>query len=99
VIILPESYTHVFNQKGAVILAVRDESPAHRIGLEGVYYNRRGRPLIGDVITAVDGQPVRNLNDYYSALERFKPGDKVTLTIKRGRGLFETEIDLVESRE
>ncbi len=99
VILLPERYTKALDLTGAVIQEVRSGSPADRRGLEGVYLDRRGRIVVGDVITAVDGNPVKDLDDYYSALEKFKPGEKVTLTIKRGRGLFETEIDLIEARE
>lgn len=99
VILLPERYTKALDLTGAVIQEVRNGSPADRKGLEGVYLDRRGRIVIGDVITAVAGKPVGDLNDYYSALEKYKPGQRVTLTIRRGRGEFETEIDLIEARE
>ena len=38
----------------------------------------------GDVITAINDQPVADLDDMLSQLERHQPGDSVTLTLWRG---------------
>jgi S1-C subfamily serine protease len=37
----------------------------------------------GDVITAVAGEPVANLDDMLAQLERRQPGETVTLTVWR----------------
>ena len=37
----------------------------------------------GDVVTALDGQPVADLDDMLGQLERHQPGDTVTLTLWR----------------
>jgi len=96
--LLPEQYSQKLNLTGAVVLEVREGTPADRIGLQGIYRDRRGDIIIGDIIVAIDGVKVRNLDDYYNILEKYKAGDEVTLTIKRGRGLFETEIELIRAR-
>jgi putative serine protease PepD len=38
----------------------------------------------GDVITAVDGQPVASYEEFVVAIRAHAPGDQVTLTVKRG---------------
>jgi S1-C subfamily serine protease len=37
----------------------------------------------GDVITALNDEQVKNLDDLLSALERYKPGDEVSVTTWR----------------
>jgi S1-C subfamily serine protease len=42
-----------------------------------------GSVVPGDVITAVDDQPVANIDDLLTQLEGRQPGDSVTLTLWR----------------
>lgn len=70
--------------EGALILNVAEGSAADRAGLRPTYRDRAGRIHLGDVIVAVNGEPVRSSNDLLLAMERYKPGDRVELTIRRG---------------
>jgi S1-C subfamily serine protease len=48
---------------------------------------RSGRQIIyggGDIITAVNGQPIESITDLYNALESTKPGEVATVTVVRG---------------
>jgi len=56
---------------GALVIDVTAESPAEKAGLHA-----------GDVITAVDGQPVDAENDLADRIAAYKPGDTVTLTVE-----------------
>jgi S1-C subfamily serine protease len=61
---------------------------AEKSGLKGgtqpVRYNYSQTIYLGgDIITAVDGQQVKTLADYYTALEDNKPGDKVKVVVLR----------------
>ncbi len=94
VVLLPDRYTAQLGLKGGVIQQVRRNSPAVRAGLEEIYVTRRGRIVVGDIIVGVQGQPVENNDDYFAVLEKHEPGDTVTLTIKRGRALFEVKMKL-----
>jgi S1-C subfamily serine protease len=69
--------------KGALILKVVPNSPADRAGLQGTQVSRSGAVRLGDIIVAVDGQPISNGADLYSALEGHKVGDTVTVTVLR----------------
>jgi len=57
---------------GVRISGVRKDTPAEEAGL---------RP--GDIIVALDGQAIRNLEDYSVLLFSHKPGDEITLSVKR----------------
>ena len=51
--------------------------------LRGFSRDSRGYMYIGDVITAFDQTKVKSYDDLYSALENYKIGDTVTLTVER----------------
>jgi S1-C subfamily serine protease len=69
--------------KGAVVLNVYHNSPAAKAGLQPTRMTRTGRIRLGDIITAIDDKPVNKANDFFEILEKYKTGDKVTLTILR----------------
>ncbi|WP_414708836.1 S1C family serine protease [Roseateles sp.] len=69
--------------KGVLLVNVADGSPAATAGLKPYGRDRNGRIVQGDVITAVDGQAVADLDDMLSILELRQVGEKVTLTVWR----------------
>ncbi len=85
--------------KGAYIAEVISGGPSSKAGLRGA--NREavvdGRPLEvgGDVITAIDGQPVSTFDDLliYIALES-APGQEVTLSVLREGEALEIQVTL-----
>jgi S1-C subfamily serine protease len=68
---------------GALILQVVPNGPARKADLHGTGVEEDGSRVLGDLIVAVDGKPVRSANDLYAALEDYKPGDTVTVTYTR----------------
>ena len=64
---------------GVVISEVNNGSPAAAAGL---------RP--GDLITEVNREAIKNLNDYSQALQKVKKGENLLLLIKRAGGSFYT---------
>ncbi len=73
---------------GAVITSVRAGSPGDRAGLRGGSQNRTFNGIAftfgGDVIVAIDGQPVRSAADVVRAVtERLHPGETSRLTVVR----------------
>ena len=75
--------------QGAMVDKVEPGGPAARSGLRGAQRDAQGRLLsLGDVILAVNGKPVRNKAEVVQLLARYRPGDKVRLTLWReGRRL------------
>jgi S1-C subfamily serine protease len=79
---------------GAVIIKVLPGSPAEKAGLTAAYRNGNGDVVLGDVITAIDGKPVKNVEDMRAILKDHKNGDRVTLTLLRNGETIEKEVTL-----
>jgi S1-C subfamily serine protease len=69
--------------RGVALVRVSPGSPAARAGLQPFRRNSQGEIVAGDVITAVNDEPVADLDDMLAALERRQSGDSVTLTLWR----------------
>jgi 2-alkenal reductase len=82
---------------GVYITGVTPGTPADRAGLRAGTSDTSvlGLQAGGDLITAIDDQPVRNFNDLIAYLTKYKgPGDTVMLTVIRGEQEIEVEVVL-----
>ena len=68
-----------------VVLDVVAGGAAARAGLQPTTRTRRGEIVLGDIVVAVDGQPVRTRGDLRLVLESKKPGETIQLTVVRNR--------------
>ena len=70
---------------GVLVVGVDGGSGAAAAGLRGTEVSRNGRQVtqVGDVIQAVYGEPVRSQGELRAVLDRYTPGDDVTVTILR----------------
>ena len=67
-----------------------------KAGLRGTKKGNDGEIILGDVITAVDGQKVKDFDDLYNAIDKHSAGEKVDVTVKRGEETLVLKgIDLV----
>jgi S1-C subfamily serine protease len=79
---------------GVLIWGVLPGSSAAKAGLrptrhiKGQYYRR------GDIILGIDGKPVHNMRDLFSALEPHKVGDKVTVKVRRDNDEIDVPVTL-----
>ena len=69
--------------KGVLILEVKPGTPAAAAGLHGLRRTDSGIIEIGDIITAVEGKPIENEGDLFKAIEDYKPGDIIKVTVNR----------------
>ena len=69
--------------RGVAVVQVGSGSPAAKAGLQAFRRERNGDIVPGDVITAIDNEPVTDLDGMLAQLERRSPGDSVTLTVWR----------------
>jgi S1-C subfamily serine protease len=81
--------------EGAVILQVARDSRAYDLGLRGLYRDNYGRLLIRDVVTAIDLMKIKSYDDLFTALDGYKIGDTVTLTVTREDKTRKVTIQLV----
>jgi serine protease Do len=71
------------NAKDAKIEIVEDDGPAAKAGVKP-----------GDVITKFDGEAVPTADDVRAQMKKRKPGDKVTLTVRRAAETVKIEVTL-----
>jgi S1-C subfamily serine protease len=70
--------------EGVALVQVTPGGPAARAGLRAFARERDGSILAGDVITAINDEPVTSLDDMLTLLEKRQPGETVTLSLWRG---------------
>ncbi|SDF19850.1 serine protease, S1-C subfamily, contains C-terminal PDZ domain [Thermus arciformis] len=82
--------------QGAMVDRVEPGSPAARAGLRGASRDAQGRLLaLGDVILAVNGTPVKDKVDVVRRIARYRPGDRVRLTLWREGRRLEVTLTLM----
>ena len=72
-------------KNGVAVLDVVPGGPAGIAGLKPFYRNSFGNIVVGDVIVAIDDRAVENTDDLFEAFEEHQPGDRVVLTVLRGK--------------
>jgi S1-C subfamily serine protease len=86
---------------GLLIVQVVPGSAAERAGLRGgnerAYLGNMPIMLGGDLVVAIDGQPVEDQLELSHAMQSHRAGDTVTLTIFRGKKKMDMKIVLGES--
>lgn len=75
------------NQQGVLIEQINSGSPADKAGLRGSYIplTVNGQQILvgGDVITAIDNQPVAQPSDIRNYLAQAQPGQQINLSLLR----------------
>jgi len=88
------------NQRGALVTDVIRGSPADKAGIQGsqrsVTIDGAQVKVGGDVIIAIDNQPVTGMDSVIDYLLNKRPGDKVTLTVLRDGKQKEITVTLGE---
>jgi S1-C subfamily serine protease len=85
--------------EGVVIIRVVAGSPADRAGLRAAEQTSAGRVRLGDVIEAIDGQPIENMAMLVNVLDAREFGDRVTVTVRRGEQRIDVPITLAPAGE
>jgi len=84
-------------QPGAMISKIIEDSPADTAGLLGLSRSSSGSILAGDLIIGIDNYEITSGIDLIETLEKFNPGDKITIMYKRGRDAKEATLTLASS--
>ena len=85
------------NFKGVLVDSIVKDGPADKAGVNGSITDQYGEKHGGDIITAVDGHNVIQIEDFISYLEEQKKvGDRITLTIYRNGQFLDLEMTIQE---
>jgi S1-C subfamily serine protease len=85
---------------GVLIMQVRPGGAADNAGLRGgnqrAYIGNTPVMLGGDLIVAIDGEPVSDTQDLSNIMNKHKAGDSITVTIYRGKRKLDVKVVLQE---
>jgi S1-C subfamily serine protease len=80
---------------GVLVLSVAEGSGAEKAGLRGTRRDlSTGDVILGDIIIAIDGKPVKSSNDLYKHLDGKQVGDLVKIEVRRGEKTVSIEVEL-----
>jgi len=90
------------NTRGAYVMTVSPGSPAEKAGLKGAQTTRQTVasdpsvvPAGGDIIVAIDKQPVKNFDDVLAyVFDNTKVGQQITITVLRGGQQMDLQLTL-----
>ena len=91
--ILPDYVARQHGIKGVIVRAVSDNSPAKKAGIKGLT-SGNGGTFIGDIIIGIDDKNIGNYDDLYNILDEHKPGDKVTVKVRREGEVLSIPVEL-----
>lgn len=89
---ISDAITSRMGVKGVLLLDVADGGGAAEAGLRGTVVGRSDVVQVGDILQSIDGQPINNLNEMLSVLERYSPGDSVEVGYLRGSDTGSTTV-------
>lgn len=96
------NYANLDINKGVLVSQVISGGNAEKASIKGgtqaVRYGSRNARVIylgGDIIVGINGEAVRTLADYLSLLESKRPGETVTVTVRRNRKNIDIPVKLV----
>jgi len=85
-------------KRGILIVRITQDGPADVAGLQPTLRDRQGNIILGDIILAINDTQVDDMNELSTALEKFRTGDKIMVTLDRQDQIVETELVLGQAR-
>lgn len=86
-----------YQLEGPLVISVSAGSNAERAGIRPTLRDRYGRIRLGDIIIGLNNDPIKSNSDLILTLEKYQPGQRVTLVLMRGNEKVKVELVLEES--
>jgi serine protease Do len=98
--ITPDTASRFAAGEGVAVARVAPGGPADRAGIQGGNQtaNLGSRQMItgGDIITAIDGRPVKDMSELQSVISSDKVGQRVTITLQRAQKTLDVPVTLAD---
>lgn len=85
--------------EGVIIREVFSGMPAEKVGLRGTKRDSFGRIVLGDIITSIDGERIRNYDDMYNAFDDKTAGEVIEVVYLRNGAEQAATIEIVRVTE
>src|SRR5262245_49439000 len=86
---------------GLMVARLQPGGPADRAGIRGasdmIVIGNYRVPVGGDIIVGIEGREVRTRAELNSAIDKFKPGDRITVALVRGGRRTDVTVTLLEA--
>src|SRR5262245_11146782 len=86
---------------GLMVARLQPGGPAERAGIRGasdmIIIGNYRVPVGGDIIVGIEGREVRSRAELNSAVDKFKPGDRITAAVVRGGRRMDLTLTLAEA--
>jgi S1-C subfamily serine protease len=92
VTLLPDTYSEMLGINGVIIAEVLPGEYGYQIGLIGTHRDEYERPIIGDIITNINGHKIQKKDDIYKFLNKVVKGDTIHLEVLRSKGIEKFDI-------
>ncbi len=99
VYLAPDRWTRSKGIRGVVLSQVSEDGPASEAGIRGLSEDSRGRIVLGDVVTQINGVEVNTENDFRLQLTSYPPGETVVLTLMREGKEKHIAVELAERKQ
>lgn len=84
---------------GLAVYRVYPQGPASQSGLRGLGQDNRGNYVLGDILLGVNGKKIASNTDLFLELEKFEPGQRITLNVLRDERETKVVVELGSSVE
>lgn len=79
---------------GLAFYDLNPAGPSAASGIRGITKDVRGNLVLGDVLMGINGKPVRSNTDVFLEMEKYEPGQSVTLNVVREEREVEIRVRL-----
>lgn len=95
--VLEDNYAIQFGlREGVMIKYVDPKGPSFKAGLKGITRSRFGEYYPGDVITQIDSSLIKNYDDLFTVIDKYKIGDNVKIKFIRDNKVKLVDLKLVQ---
>ncbi|SEA67737.1 DegP2 peptidase. Serine peptidase. MEROPS family S01B [Thiothrix caldifontis] len=82
------------NTTGVLVLQVQPNTPAAQAGIRGTQLTVQDELILGDIIQAIDGKAIGNINELNSLLDNYSHNSKVRISLLRQGQQLEVDVVL-----
>jgi S1-C subfamily serine protease len=93
----PTSWVERYGLEGPLVMRVLPGGSAEKAGLQPTRRTRTGDIILGDIIVGLNGEKIKSYEDLLLAIEQYKPGQTIELSLLRNGKPLKVSLTLNES--
>jgi len=93
----PTSWVERYGLEGPLVMRVLPGGSAEKAGLQPTRRTRTGDIILGDIIVGLNGEKIKSYEDLLLAIEQYKPGQTIELSLLRNGKPLTVSLTLNES--